>query len=167
MDIEVNIKVRNPEWYETDQGKLRSKAERELMPTDVPKHSYSVKFKMVEKTERYQQKADQSYTMRFLAPDQVGLENPVFQSVVLKDVDVTEFIHGSRSTWVVVSNELIHNTIADQNSGGGKHYWYYYLHGDADYFELERNIWLSRSHVEQILKEVPFFSLEHHIRSRK
>lgn len=167
MDIVISIKVRNPEWYEDEDGTPLSAEERELLPSDVPKHNYSVKFKMAEQTVRYEQKADQTYALKFLAPDQIGLENPIFQTVILKDIDATEFVHEERSTWVVVSNELIHNTISAQNSGGGRYYWYYYLHGDADYFEFTRNIWLSKSHVDQILKEVPSFSLEHHIKFRK
>lgn len=71
-----------------------------------------------------------------------------FREVFIDQLDVTEFIYADGTTPVIVSKSILHNMMAAQNEGKGKFYRYYFIKEEADYVQVESNIWLSRSHFD-------------------
>lgn len=164
MKIQINISVRNPNWYwkEDDYQKewilINGNKEAKYLP--------SVKFGLDADIKEYKKPELDQYTFKFTTQERINSENPITQEVILDGLDVTEFVDAESSTFVIVSKSILHNMMAAQNQGRGKFYWYYYINEDAEYVKFRTNIWLSKEHFEEILTHVPDLNLTNDERIR-
>ncbi|WP_316840064.1 hypothetical protein [Pedobacter gandavensis] len=147
MEIQINISVRNPEWYWSDDD--YKKEWIAINSEKVAKYSPAISFLINADVQRYSKGELEKYTFKISNKDQSV--NP-FKEVLVDQLDVTEFIYADGSTPVIVSKSILHNVMAAQNQGKGKFYWYYFIKEDADYVQLESNIWLSRAHFNCLSK---------------
>lgn len=149
MNVVVKFCIRNPDWHEG----MNEKDEQH-----IPKYSHSSSFKFPEKVIDCATRETNSYELTIVAEDETNSETSTLGTVLLEDVHVTEFRHGEESTPVVISNEIIHEVVTTQKENG-KLYWYYFLKENVDILNLECSIWLSASHRDQLLREVPGLAL--------
>lgn len=153
MKIQINISVRNPDWRWLDDDYQKEWVL--INGGNVAKYSPSVTFGIDAEIQQYVKSELDQHTFKFINLDQTNVPDPVIQKVVLQDLDVTEFINAEGSTPVIVSKSILHNVMAAQNQGKGKFYWYYFIKGDVEYVQCERNIWLSKAHYEELKRQVP------------
>lgn len=143
MEIQINISVRNQDWYWKEDN---YKEEWIAINGDkIAKYSPAVSFLIDADVQRYMKAEVDAYTFKISNKDQSS--NP-YREVFIDQLDVTEFIYADGTTPVIVSKSILHNMMAAQNEGKGKFYWYYFIKEDADYVQVESNIWLSRSHFD-------------------
>ncbi|WP_426329054.1 hypothetical protein [Pedobacter sp. R-06] len=153
MKIQINISVRNPQWYwkEDDYQKtwisINGDKEAKYLP--------SVTFGFDADIKEYRKPELNQHTFKFTNAELMDAENPITQEVTLDDLDVTEFIDAEGSSYVIVSKSILHHVMAAQNKGRGKFYWYYYINEDAEYVRFKTNIWLSKDHFETLVAHVP------------
>lgn len=148
MKVQINISVRNPDWYwkEDDYQEtwIAINGDKEA------KYLLSVTFGFdVDITEYVKPELDQ-HTFKFKAFGKDSAENPQMQEVILNDLDITQFRHAEGSIHVIVSKSILHHVMAAQNNGAGKFYWYYFIKEGVEYVEVERNVWLSREHFDEL-----------------
>lgn len=147
MEIQINISVRNRDWYWKEDAYQK---EWIIINGDkVPKYSPAVSFLIHANVQEYRKDDSEQYTFKVKNTRQS--ENP-YKEVLVNELDVTEFIHARETTPVIVSKSILHNAMAAQNQGKGKLYWYYFIKENADYVQLESNIWLSKSHYDLLNK---------------
>ncbi|WEK20443.1 MAG: hypothetical protein P0Y49_04735 [Candidatus Pedobacter colombiensis] len=153
MKIQINISVRNPEWRweEDDYQKEWLLINGDKMAKYLP----SVTFGFDTEVQQYVKPTLDEHTFKFISADQKDSPDPVIQEVLLKDLDVTQFIFEQGSTPVIVSKSILHHVMAAQNQGKGKFYWYYFINEDAEYVQCKSNIWLSTAHFEELECKVP------------
>ena len=145
MEIQVNISVRNPEWYWKDDDYQETWIA--INGDKIPKYSPMISFKVDAEIQQYIKGELDRYTFKVKATAQsAGL----YREVLINDLDVTEFIHAEGSTPVIVSKSILQGVMAAQNNGTGRFYWYYFIKEDADFVQVESNIWLSRVHFDYL-----------------
>lgn len=143
MKIQINISVRNKDWYWNEDDYQQ---EWIIINGDkVAKYSPLVSFLIDAEVQEYRKGDLDKYTFKLKNTDQS--ESP-YREVSLGQLDVTEFIYADGSTPVIVSKSILYNVMAGQNQGKGKFYWYYFIKEDADYVQLQSNIWLSGDHYD-------------------
>jgi hypothetical protein len=168
MKIAVNIKVRNPEWYwpkerliDSTKKDSMSRKEWEMLNEDkIPKHSEEVDFEFKFDVKSYKDNRNSEYHLTINVSDNVDFTNPSTHNVIIKNVTVVGFIGDKEESYVVVSNELIHQFISAKKNANGRLYWYFYLKEDSDYVRLTDNIWISYSENEKINKQFERFVIE-------
>lgn len=152
MNIQINISVRNPQWYwkEDDYQKtwISINGDKEY------KYLLSVSFALKGDIKEYRKPVLDQHIFKFTTAERINSDDPVTKEVVLDDLDVTEFIDAEGATQVIVSKSILHHVMVAQNKGRGK-FRYYYINEDAEYVQFKMNIWLSRSHYETLLAHVP------------
>jgi len=145
MQIQINISVRNKDWYWSEDDYQK---EWIIINGDkVAKYSPSVSFLIDAEVQEYKKGDLDKYTFKLKNTDQ---SVSPYREVSIGQLDVTEFIYADGITPVIVSKSILHNVMAAQNHGMGKFYWYYFIKEDADYIQLESNIWLSKAHYDHL-----------------
>lgn len=168
MKIAVNIKVRNPEWYWTKEQIAESKkkgsmsrAEWEMLNEDkIPKYSAEVDFDFMFDVKSYIDKRDSDFYLTVYVSNKNDKTYPAVHNILVKDVTVVGFIGDKEESYVIVSNELIHQFISAKKNSNGKLYWYFYLKENSDYVQLSDNILLSNAEFEKLTNQFGKFAIE-------
>lgn len=158
MKIAVNIKVRNPEWYWTKEQLEKNKDYRkewEMINGDkIDKHTNAVDFDFKFDILSYNDNRKTSYDLPIYSADNENFENKVKHIVTLDNVTVVEFIGETEKSYVVVSNEIVHQFISCKQEKDGRLYWYFYLQENSDHLRLTDNIWIADAQHEKIQKQI-------------
>ena len=160
MKIAVNIKVRNPEWYWTKEQLTESKKkdsmsrkEWEMLTEDkIPKHSAEVDFEYNFDVISYKDNRNSKFDITLFNTSNETNTNPLPVTFTLHDVTMVEFAGELEKSYVVVSNELIHQFMSARRNRNGRFYWYFYLKENSEYVKLTNNIWVSYVEFNKIVK---------------
>jgi hypothetical protein len=168
MKINVIIKVRNPEWdllkermADSKNKDSMSRKEREMLNEDkIPRHPEEVDFTFTFDVKSYKEIRDSDFPMSVNVSESDEFISSSVHNVIFKNVAVVGFFGDKTESYVIVSEELIHQFIRDEKGSKGKQYWYFYLKENADYVRLAENVWLSRTEYKNIRKQVGRFAVE-------
>lgn len=168
MKIAVNIKVRNPEWYwpkermsDSKNKDSMSRKEWEMLNEDkIPKHSAEVDFEYNFDVISYKDNRNSKFGITLFKTNNETTNNPLPVTFTLHDVTVVEFDGGLEKSYVVVSNELIHQFISARQNRNGRFYWYFYLKENSEYVKLTNNIWVSYVQFNKITEQFNRFAIK-------
>lgn len=167
MKISVNIKVRNPEWYESIEEIKKSKSESICIEEwiafneyKIGKHTTFVDFEYSFVVNSYIVNKKGMFRLSVSNCDNVINNNPKKQIFLLDNVSVIEFIGNNNKGYVVVSNELIHEYWSEQKNAESCQYFYFYLKENTDHNKLTENIWLSDEKILNIEKQFGDYAIE-------
>ncbi len=137
----INIKVRNPDWYvATSESTLSRESWEIINEGKIPKHAifteFEYKFEILDYHEWIETKYNiEIYSEKNNKVNRVGV-------FTINNVKVVEFKGEQQSSFVVVSNELIHQFISAKKENG-KLYWYVFLKENCNYLKLYDNVWIT------------------------
>lgn len=151
MKIAVNIKVRNPDWnwtgkelLELDKGYSISGDEKETTNGYViKKHKECVDFEYLFDVVNATTNPKTSFDLVIHTSENKEFVNPTEHNIKLDDVTIVEFEGQSEKSFVVVSNDLIHQFIDSLKDKDDRLYWSFHIKENIPYVKLCDNIWLS------------------------
>lgn len=164
MNVSINIKVRNPEWYWGQQDIKASMKKGEMSYDEwkminegkIYKHLPAITFDYKFKVESFSENCETNYEITVYDLKNEEAEKQERHKVTLEDVTVVEFKGENNISHVVVANALKHEFRGAQKSGA-THYWYFYLKENAEYVKLMDNIWITAQQFEQIQNQFKEF----------
>lgn len=156
MKIAVSIKVRNPEYYWTEEEVKESQKEDEMSYEEwltingdkIQKHIPAITFEYNYEVIKYEYPEDLEYELPVVTE-----EGTTEQSVKIFDVTVVEFIGKDQNSTVVISNDIIHQSIKAKKDKG-KTYWYFYIKENSDYISFSPSVWLSKETAKKIFEQI-------------
>lgn len=145
MNVVVNFKVRNPEWYWSAEEMKKKKDFRELfemlnedkMQKHIPSWCYEFPFDV--------QKIEDNCSAVFPLEFTVNEKKLIYE---LSDCTHVQFIGKEKKADAVVCNSLLHQYMAAHKSGT-KYYVYFYIKENIKYERLSNLIFLNE---EECLK---------------
>lgn len=168
MKTDVIIKGRNPEWYwpkermtDSKNKDSMSRKEWEMLNEDkIPRHLEEVDFTFTFDVKSFKEKRNSNFPMSVYVSESADFISYSVHNVIFKNVTVVGFLGDKTESYVIVSDELIHQFISAKKGAKGKQYWYFYLKENADFVHLAENVWLSRTEYENIRNQVGRFAVE-------
>ncbi len=147
MEVNVSIKVRNPEWYwSNDEDDLYK--EWQIMNEDkVQKYIYGLDYGFAKEVLSVDHLDDTSYELDVSPAGPPA--NPGAEKMILDGVSITHFRFAEGKSTLIISKSLIHSLLVEQPRNA-KYYRYYYLYENVPYHHLAPGLWLSEQHYSQI-----------------
>jgi len=138
-----------------------SRKEWEMLNEDkIPKHSIEVDFEYNFDVISYKDNRNSKFDITLFNTSNEANTNPLPVTFTLHDVTVVEFAGELEKSYVIVSNELIHQFISAKKNSNSKLYWYFYLKENSDYVQLSDNIFLSNVEFENLTNQFGKFAIE-------
>ena len=126
----------------------------------IPKYSAEVDFDFMFYVKSYIDKRDSDFYLTVYVSNKNDKTYPAVHNILVKDVTVVGFIGDKEESYVIVSNELIHQFISAKKNSNSKLYWYFYLKENSDYVQLSDNIFLSNVEFENLTNQFGKFAIE-------
>ena len=151
MKIAVNIKVRNPDWnwsgnelFELDnEGSILGEEIKIANGEVIKKHKESVDFEYLFDVINATTNPKTTFDLVIHTSENQEFVNPTEHNLKLENVTKIEFEGQAEKSFVVVSNDLIHQFIDALKDKDDRLYWSFNIKENIPYVKLCDNIWLS------------------------
>ncbi len=146
MNVVVNFKVRNPEWYWSKEEMAEKKDVRPLferinedkIEKHIPAWEYGFPFDIL----KIEDNSNAVFPLEFVVNGQQFIYE-------LHGCTHVRFIGEEKTADAVVCNSLLHQYLAAHKSGA-KHYVYFYIKENVKFYRLSQMVFLNEKESEAI-----------------